>query len=67
MNLINQDKSAFSVVIQLAIRSSTTAIRFPCLFSVQWHTNNQKVSIETAKYSPQGGKTEFNEDLILRT
>lgn len=67
MNLTQQDKSAYSVAIQLAVRSATSAVRFTCLFSVQWRTNNQKVSVETAKYSPQAGKADFNEDLIMRT
>jgi hypothetical protein len=67
MNLVQGDKTAFAVAIRLAVRSASTAVRFPCLFSVQWRTNNQKVSVETARYSPQGGKTDFNEDLLLKT
>lgn len=67
MNLGQSDKSAFSVTIQLSVRSATFAVRFPCLLSVQWRTNNQKVNVETAKYSPQGGRTDFNEDLNMRT
>jgi hypothetical protein len=61
MNSGQSDKSAFSVAIQLSMRSASTAVRFPCLFSVQWRTNNQKVSVETGKYSAQGGRTDFNE------
>lgn len=67
MNLVQADKAAFAVSIRLSVRSATTAVRFPCLFSVQWRTNNQKISVETARYSPQGGKTDFNEDLLLKT
>ena len=67
MSFGQSDKSAYSISIQLSVLSATTAVRFPCLFSVQWRTNNQKVSVETAKYSPQGGKTDFNEDLLMRT
>lgn len=67
MSMIQQDKSAYSVAIQLAVRSAATAVRFPCLFSVQWRTNNQKVSVETGKQSPQSGKVDFNEDLLMRT
>ena len=61
------DKTVYSVSIQAMIASATTTVRFPCLFSVQWRTNNHKVSIETAKYSPQGGKTDFNESLTMTT
>jgi hypothetical protein len=53
--------------MQLSILSAVTTVRFPCLFSVQWRTNNQKVCIETAKYSPVGSKTDFNEHLIIKT
>ncbi len=67
MNLVQGDKTAYSVAIRLAVRSASTAVRFPCLFSVQWRTNSQKVSVETARYSPQGGKTDFNEDLVMKT
>jgi hypothetical protein len=67
MSLIHQEKTVFSVAIQLAVVSSTSAVRFPCLFSVQWRTNNQKVNTETAKYSPQGIRTEFNESLVMKT
>ena len=67
MILGQSEKSVFSVNIQLAVRSAATVVRFPCLFSVQWRTNNQKVNVETAKYSPQAGRTDFNEDLIMRT
>lgn len=60
MNLVHPDKSVYQVAIELNIVSATTTIRFPSLFSVQWKTNNQKVNIETNKYSPQGAKTQFN-------
>jgi hypothetical protein len=61
------DKTVYSVSIEAKIQSATSAVRFPCLFSVQWRTNNHKVSLETAKYTPQGGKTDFNESLIIKT
>ena len=60
MSLSHSDKIVYLVAVQLKVLSATTTVRFPCLFSVQWRTNNQKVSVETAKYSPQSGKTDFN-------
>lgn len=67
MNLAYTDKSVFQVTIELTIASATTNIRFPSLFSVQWRTNNQKVSVETDKHSPQGARTDFNKKLVMKT
>lgn len=67
MNLAHSDKSVYQVAVELNILSATTTVRFPCLFSVQWKTNNQKVNIETGKYGPQGSKTEFNQKLVMKT
>ena len=41
----HSDKIVYSVAVQLRVLSATTTVRFPCLFSVQWRTNNQKISV----------------------
>jgi hypothetical protein len=67
MNFTQTDKTVYQVAIELNILTATTAIRFPSLFSVQWKTNNHKVNIETNKFSPQGARTDFNQNLVMKT
>lgn len=61
------DGKVYNLTIQAQIFSATTAVKFPCLFFVQWKTNDQQAITETGKYSPQKEKVSFDEIITLKT